>query len=304
MKPNFFIVGAVKAGTTALSEYLREHPKVFISDPKEIHFFADDLPRYRYVEELRDYLDIFSKASSEHLAIGEASVYHLYSSVAVENIRKFNPDAKIIVMLRNPVELAHSQHSEMLFNCNEDVEDFVKAWHLQDIRKQGLMIPRGCRDAKVLFYRDIALLGEQVERLLRIFPRRQVHFVWQEKLRADPRQAYLGVLNFLGVPDDERKNFERINANKVVLYPWLARLSQTPPLWIVKSVRWMRLRLGIGTGWIVQPVRRWNSVTAERPALPESFVRELQEEFSGDIKKLALLTGRNLEHWMSSPEAG
>ncbi len=286
-----------------MSEYLREHPNVFVSDPKEIHFFAHDLPRYRFVEEMPDYLDIFSEASSEHVAIGEASVYYLYSSVAVQNIRQFNPDAKIIVMLRNPVELAYSLHSEMLFNCNENVEDFMQAWHLEQARKQGRNIPPGCRDVKVLFYRDIALLGEQVERLLNIFPRKQVHFVWMEELQANPRQVYCDVLDFLSVPDDGRERFERINKNKSIRYPWLARLSQTPPLWVVKSVRWLRLQLGIDTGWILQPIRRWNSVPAERVPLPESFVNELQQAFSDDMKKLGRLTGRDLDHWIKKAVA-
>ena len=72
-KPNFFIVGAPKCGTTALSEYLREHPQVFMSRPKEPHHFATDMPRYRFTKNEADYLDLFSGADDSHTAIGEAS---------------------------------------------------------------------------------------------------------------------------------------------------------------------------------------------------------------------------------------
>ena len=296
MKPDFFIVGASKAGTTALSEYLRKHPDIFVSTPKEIHYFALDFPRYRYVETMKEYLSLFSDA--KQAAVGEASVYYIYSSVAMREIYRFNSNARIIVMLRDPVELACAQHSEMLFNCNEDVEDFLRAWDLQEVRKQGHCIPLRCRDPKVLFYRDIASLGWQVERLLEIFPRRQVLFVWTEELRADPGRVYRQVLSFLGVPDDGQTNFDIVNANKQARYYWLARWSQTPPEWVVCAVRWLRLRLGINMGGVLRTVRGWNRVTAERAPLPADVVMRLRKDFAEDVRKLALLTGRNLDHWM------
>lgn len=73
-KPTFFIIGAPKCGTTALSEYLREHPNVFVSIPKEPHYFAEDFVRYRRVETLKDYMDIFRSASDKHFTVGEVSV--------------------------------------------------------------------------------------------------------------------------------------------------------------------------------------------------------------------------------------
>jgi len=300
MKPNFFIVGASKAGTTALSEYLRQHPDIFVSYPKEIHYFALDFPRYRYVESLDDYIAIFAAARCR--AVGEASVYYIYSSVALQEIHRFNPQARIIVMLRHPVELACAQHSEMLFNCNEDVEDFLEAWNLQEARKQGMHIPPGCRDPKVLFYRDIALLGAQVERLLDIFPREQVLFVWTEDLRMDAGRVYREVLAFLGVPDDGRNRFGQVNVNKRFRYRWLARWSQTPPAPVVRTARWLRLRMGVNLGWLLRAVRGWNKVTAERMPLPADAEACLRASFAEDIRKLAALTGRNLDHWLNSDD--
>ena len=73
-RPNFFIVGAPKCGTTALSHYLRQHPRIFFSLPKEPHYFATDLPRYRMVTHEPAYLEYFRGAGPQHTAVGEGSV--------------------------------------------------------------------------------------------------------------------------------------------------------------------------------------------------------------------------------------
>ncbi|MGB3639413.1 MAG: sulfotransferase [Rivularia sp. (in: cyanobacteria)] len=75
MKPNFFIVGAPRCGTTALSEYLRSHPNIYVSQPKEPHYFAADLDNCRFTKTLEEYLSLFKFADSSHMAIGEASVF-------------------------------------------------------------------------------------------------------------------------------------------------------------------------------------------------------------------------------------
>ncbi len=134
--PNFFIIGAPKAGTTALSEYLRGHPQVFFSEPKEPHFFNDDFSA-RHTYDMDTYLSYFKDADEEYKAIGEGSVFYLSSKNAVPNILKKNPNAKFIVMLRNPVSMAQSWHAQAIHSFGETVLDFDKAWHLQDKRKES-----------------------------------------------------------------------------------------------------------------------------------------------------------------------
>src|SRR5690349_21884975 len=88
-KPNFFIVGAPKCGTTALYEYLRPHPNVFLPRVKEPHFFATDLGTYPAVKTRAAYDRLFADSLAEHTRVGEASVYYLRSSAALANIREF-----------------------------------------------------------------------------------------------------------------------------------------------------------------------------------------------------------------------
>ena len=129
-KPDFFIVGAPKCGTTALAEYLRQHPDVFFSDPKEPCYFCNDFPRKRYVESESDYTALFRKAKSGSI-LGEGSVWYLYSECAIENIYQFNPNAKIIAMIRNPVDLVYSLHSQLVYSGEETISDFEEAWDIQ-----------------------------------------------------------------------------------------------------------------------------------------------------------------------------
>ena len=129
--PNFFIIGAPKSGTTALSQYLKEHPNIFFSRVKEPHFFDLDTSK-RLKADLPTYLSLFSEAEPDrHKAVGEGSTGYLFSKVAVSEILKFNPNSKFIVMLRNPVELVQAWHSEMYYEGVENISDFEGAWRLE-----------------------------------------------------------------------------------------------------------------------------------------------------------------------------
>ena len=125
-KPNFFIVGAAKCGTTSLYRYLRQHPDVFMPEQKEPNFFGSDLSyRFPRISQAR-YLSCFAKAKGE-TRIGEATTIYLYSEKAAEEIKAFSPEAKIIIMLRNPVDVLYSYHSQQLYSGNEDIPDFEEA---------------------------------------------------------------------------------------------------------------------------------------------------------------------------------
>ncbi|MGH7858384.1 MAG: sulfotransferase, partial [Candidatus Binatia bacterium] len=119
--PDFFIVGAPKCGTTAMNDYLAQHPDVFVPARKEMHFFGCDLvftiPRITRDE----YLQAFANWRGQK-RIAEASVWYLYSRTAVREIREFSPAARILVMLRQPVDMMYSLHSQRIYNGTEDLE--------------------------------------------------------------------------------------------------------------------------------------------------------------------------------------
>lgn len=297
MKPNFFIVGAPKCGTTALCEYLKEHHNIFISDPKEPHYFAEDLDNYRLVKTEDSYLELFKDSQEDNLAIGEGSVFYLYSSVALQNIYQFDPQAKIIVMLRKPSELVYSFHSQLLYSADEQEKDFETAWRLQSLRKQGDKIPSSCREAELLQYAAVGKLGEQIERLFTIFPRQQIEIVWFEDFITDTKKVYDRVLDFLAVPHDNRTDFSRINENKKHKLSVLGRFSEKPPVSITQTLMKAKQILGIDRLGVLDTIRSFNTKTSSRSPLKESFHIELAQEFKDDVNKLGKILDKDLSSW-------
>src|SRR5688572_20204409 len=108
MNPDFFVVGAPRSGTTALCNYLRTHPELFISSPKEPTYFGRDLVPKRFPS-LESYLELFANTGKSKRA-GDGSVAYLASDYAAEEIHRFNPHASIVMILRDPVEMMHSLH--------------------------------------------------------------------------------------------------------------------------------------------------------------------------------------------------
>jgi len=193
-KPNFFIVGAPKCGTTALSEYLKSHPQAFFSDIKEPNYFNTDFSESfrtqnarRFLRNEGDYLTLFRQATEQHRAIGEGTVWYLYSQEAIKNIQTFNPNSKIIVMLRNPIDLAYSLYRQQVYSFHEKVDDFETAWRLQERRERGESIPRNCLEPKVLLYQKICMLGSQLNRLYKVFPKDQVATIFFEDFKNKPK---------------------------------------------------------------------------------------------------------------------
>lgn len=296
--PNFFIIGAPKCGTTALSEYLRAHPQVFMSTPKEPHYFAEDFPRYRYVDTWEDYLQMFRGVRPEQIAVGEASVYYLYSSVAVPRLLDRAPHAKLIVMLRNSLELAPSMHATALYTRAETEQSFADAWRLCDTRRGGDGVPSGCADVKVILYDQLARLGEQMQRLLQHVPRAQVKWFFLEDLAADPRGVYREALSFIGVDDDGRDDFPQVNGRKRHRLESLGQFIEQPPAWLPVAANAAKRALFLRRLGVLDMLRRINTVSARSPPLDATLEREMREWFAPDIRLLEGITGRDLSHWV------
>jgi hypothetical protein len=298
VKPNFFIVGAPKCGTTALYEYLRPHPNIFMSALKEPHFFAKDLGTYPRIKTLEDYTGLFAESTPEHLRVGEASVYYLRSSVAIANIREFNPEAKIIAMFRNPVDMVHSLHSQLLYWSEEIEPDFEAAWRLQEGRSQGRQLPPHSRGAFLLQYAQVGRFGSQAERVLSVFPKAQVKLILYDDFTASPRRVYDDVIDFLGVPHDRRNEFPRINENKRARLSWLGNFFRKPPPALRSAFRGLKRVVGEESlSTVKKKAVNLNTVKARRQPLSPEFRAELVETFRNEVALLSRLMQRDLSHW-------
>jgi hypothetical protein len=302
-KPDFFIIGAPKAGTTSLFTYLAEHPQIFMPRIKEPFYFCSDLPGYReqetFIVNMSAYLNLFAAASDRHLTCGEASPFYLMSKVAVPSIIKFNPEARFIVMLRNPVDLVQSFHSQLVYSMKESVQDFEQAWRLQSLRAQGRRIPKQCLEPALLQYRQVGMLGAQMARLFAHVSPSRVKVLLLDDLATDPQETYEDILAFLGVPSDRRAEFSKINANKVHRIPFLAELVRRPPFPLNVLREQYRRHVGVGS-WPSLVFSLLNGKRLTRKPLSPALRLELEAEFRADVRLLECLIDRDLSHWTPS----
>jgi hypothetical protein len=290
-KPDFFIVGAPKCGTTAMYEYLRQHPEVLMPRRKEIPFFGSDLSfSRRSTTDMEEYLSHFSEAMDEK-RVGTAFVWYLYSKRAATEIKEFCPTASIIIMLRNPVGMLHSQHSQFLYNGNEDIADFEDALDAEEDRKQGLRVPNNVLLIEGLFYRETVKYTQQVQRYLDAFGWENVHFIIFDDFRSDTVEVYKKTLRFLGVDEDFQPALRIVNPNKRVR----SKTLQNPP----------QIAKGFGKVLTPRPIRsillkglkRYNTKYVPRPPMDPELRRRLQAEFVSEVEQLSELLSRDLTHW-------
>jgi Sulfotransferase domain len=297
-KPDFFIVGAAKCGTTALFRYLAEHPAVFMPELKEPNQFCTDLYTYGHVATLTEYEALFSSAPP-HALTGEASVLYLYSKVAIGHVMAHNPHAKIIVMLRNPIEAARSMHAYWWSNELEDAGDFEQAWRLQKPRLEGRHLPPRWPYPQLLQYGAQYCYAPQVRRVLAQAPRTQCLFLLFEEFFADPSRQFAQVLEFLGLPPDPAERaFRVVNQTIGARSARLDRLVRHPPPALVA----LRRAAHAVAFHPLRALQRLNRVAGRKPPLRESFRAELEEYFSGDVAELEQLLGRRLWPSLRSAE--
>jgi Sulfotransferase domain len=288
-KPNFFIVGAPKCGTTSLWCWLREHPDIFMSHVKEPHFFNGD--DNLGISSVTEYEALFRDARVSHIAVGEASTWYLSSPVAVQNILQYQPAARFIVLLRNPIEMAVALHSEMLIAGLENVTDFRTAWGLQRERRQGRRIPAFSRPQRRFLYGDACLLGAQLQRLLAVTKTNCVLPILLDDIRENPRREYIRILDFLGVSDDGRANFPAVNTARTLRWPLLARSQFI--IWQLKRI----LHVNFSPN-LLGAVYAANVIAAERSELDRDICEHLKEYFARDVALLGGLIGKDLRSWM------
>jgi hypothetical protein len=304
--PDFFVVGAPRCGTTAFCRYLARNPQICFSRPKEPHYFSR-LDRDPTADELRrDYLDrCFGHCTPAHRAIGEGSVSYLYLPGAIERIRRLNPDARFVALVRNPLSMLPSYHLRMRFLLQEDEADFATAWALAPERAQGRSVPKRCLDARLLMYGEVAKLGAQVERLFAIAGRERTHVIVFDDLTTDPRAVYLRALAYLGVDDDGQTTFERRYESRMYRYRWLQRLLYVPATRGGKVVDTIQRRSrryntdGSKRPSLIKRLTRLNQVAASPEPLSPSMTATIRDALRDDVALLGRLLGRDLRHWLA-----
>jgi hypothetical protein len=296
--PDFFLIGAPKAGTTSLHHYLAEHPRLCAASEKEPYYFCSDLGDMSKVVDEKMYTALFRACSPGQLSY-ESSVWYLYSQEAVPEILSRRSDARFIVLLRNPVDIAISLHGQLLRTLQEDQEEFAAAWALQQVRADGKALPHYCPAPALLQYRRACSLGEQSERLLRHVKADQVLFLDYRHLIDRPQDLYSSVMTFLSVDHDGRDEFPVHNESRVWRSQFLASLMRNPNPTVSKAMMGVKgalNRRGIRPmTWIRPLVTR----PGKRPPVTNEVKVQVEKEFAEDIRLLKSVTGIDVGRYLA-----
>ena len=253
-----------------------------MSAEKELYFFDSDL-RQNPGPTLEEYMRHFSPADGQK-RVGEATPSYLRSRSAPGRIREFSREARIVIMLRNPVDVMHSLHSAALYR-REPLVDFAAALQADKTRP----------GREAIGYCEFTEYAEQVQRYFQSFGRERVHVIIYDDLRKNSAAVGRETLRFLGVRDDIAVEFPWVHSNKQVRSPGLEEALSQPPRGLLRVGRALvprrfraRLRLDL---------LRSNARVHPRPALDPELRRRLQREIEPEVERLSHLLGRDLSPW-------
>jgi len=281
-KPNFFILGAAKSGTTSLYYYLGQHPEIFMSPIKEPTFFCEG---FQIVKNPIQYFELFDSVKDEK-AIGEASHAYLTNPSTAKVLKALFPEAKFIVIFRNPVDRAYVLYHHMRRNGYEKASTFEKALSLEEKRVHSQQFRKKCPQYfyNFLYFRS-GLYGEQIKRYFSLFDEKQFHFLTLSQLKSDPITSIKRILEFLGVSTDFRPTLQVYNKSY-----YTARVPLMQYIWRTKVKRPLLLRkLGFR-------VLRWVNFKKIPPMSPETR-KTLTNRYESDMKEFYNLTGIRFKSW-------
>jgi hypothetical protein len=289
--PNFLIVGAQKAATTSLYFYLKDIPGVYLSKLKEPNYFAPHAIQGKISDAIKDkkeYLRLFENAS-EYVAIGEASPSYLWDPDSPKLIHQTVPHARIIMILRDPIERAYSSYL-MTVKYSGTKESFYDQL-MRDYKRQAKVFGISPQ------YVELGLYYEQVKRYFDIIGREQVKVIIFEEFVQNPEQTVNEVLAFLGVNHTVTAIREQYNASSVPRSPLT--------VWLFPFVRWLRDRnikfykiLNLFPDSIVESLQERNNKLlfkrTQKPKIEPATFKFLQEIYHDDVLRLESLLGRSL----------
>lgn len=292
-KPDFLIVGAPKCGTTALYDFLNQHPQIFMPELKEPHYFIRDVYD-KAVTDTDEYFALFDAATDDQLA-GEASTWYLYVKSSADEIRAVCGTIKIIIMLRNPVDMMYSLHGHNIFKGRETITDFGAAMAAETERKaQATAGAPATTFTDRVFYRDAATYSDKVQHYFDVFGRENVMVILYDDFRADNVAVYNEVLGFLGI-DDFEPDIRAVNVNRKIANQSLNVTMKKPPSLVRRVARTVLPQSGRRA--IGEFLRGVNVQSGKRDKLDPAVRQHYLNEFHDEIDRLGAVLGRDLSFW-------
>jgi hypothetical protein len=292
VKPNLFIVGAPKCGTTSLCNYLGQHPSVYISYPKEPFYFGKDFTKPKMP--IADYLRMFEPGTGKKY-LGEGSTWYLSSTTAAQEIKAFNPDAKIIAMIRNPVEVLSSLLEQRLYDRTEDTNTLAEAFALEPIRERGEQLPDSHwkLPKEKYYYSKVPLFAEQIQRFHNAFGKENVMIIRFDYFKNDTLAVLQAVEKFLQLPAFTGYDFTPHNQRKILKYGWLKDMMVKLP----RPVRAVLHRISSPTirKKLFKKIDKVNQTKLQLRALDEEVRKDLVNRYKDQEKKLEQVLGGSFD---------
>ncbi len=286
MLPNFFIVGAPKAGTTSLYHYLDAHPDVFMSPIKETNYFSyesavkqDLYYKERGISNWNDYKKLFENSDGKK-AVGEASVSYLFYEAVPQLIKNKIHDARIIILLRNPVERAYS-HYQMDCKLGYVNTSFEK-----------IIFNKNRTPLENLFYQQFILLGlyyEQVKRYMDVFGTEKVLVILFDDFKNTTEKEINRLYRFLEIDETVKLNLDKTHnpfaTPRNSVFRFIYRFKKVRLM--MKNLLPKKIQL-----YILEII-----LTKKKAPVEEKTIKFLNEFYKPDIMKLEKLLNRNLSKW-------
>jgi hypothetical protein len=304
--PDFFIVGHMKSGTTALYGALMRHPDVYMPFSKEPWFFADEVkngapPRpdgHGWTPRtLEEYLSLFDAAEPSQRA-GEASAIYLSSPTAAQRIAELQPAARIIAVIREPASFLRSLHLQFVQNYLETEPDFGKALSLEDARRAGENVQLGEYWPGATLYSDHVRYVEQLERFEDVFPAAQIKVIIYDDFRRDNEGTVRDIWRFLDVDDGAPVEMREANPSVRVRSQRLFELTHA----VAQGRGPVTRAINVVARKLAPPQLSRESALAMRDRLlfgapkpvDEQLTLDLRRRFAGEVAALSEHLGRDL----------
>lgn len=290
-KPNLFIVGGPKCGTTSLFEYLGEHPEIDNCSIKEPQFFNSNR-RSQDIKTLEQYLNLF-KISKYSKYYCEASTSYYLNKHTIQAILNYNPNSKFIFLLRNPIELFFSLHKQLYFDGEENIKSPEKAWRMSESRSINKNIPISCAEPQKLIYSNVCSLGKHLKSLKNMVNEKNLYVNFSQNLKEDPCKLTSEIFKFLNISCTEI-NADLLNKSNKSRYSF--RLHRAIKAYYRLKTK---LNLNFSTG-ILNHVKSLNHIKdKKRPIYTNNikFEKELKNFFRDDIKIIENETSKDLSSW-------
>ncbi|MFW6339926.1 MAG: sulfotransferase domain-containing protein [Wenzhouxiangella sp.] len=293
--PDFIIAGAPKCGTTSLHHWLNQHPSIHML-PGEPHFFSTDLAYNDPPMPAGRYARLFDGARPGQLR-GDRSTWYLYSSAAAAAIHAANPQARILILVRQPADMLHSLHTHFCQRGRrETVTDLGQAMALESERRQGRKLPPRSGFPEKFYYSMLPDYAAGIRRFQAVFGPEQVRVVLFDDLRERPQQTYAGIISFLGLPAGFQPDFSVYNQASPLPDSLFRRLWRQGT-WRYTGRRfrprwWQRFHLRYK-----QHSRARAAARQPRRRLDPALHQSLTERFENQIRELEALIERDLSAW-------